>query len=307
MSGLVALLCPAYADWERYQSWLAKAWQDAGGEIVPRMPMNRWIRIVLGRFPFPLFWRRAKVLLVCTGRRADASIFPYFFSRQIVPIMWDLWPEFYAPFARCIRMRKIRLCFCTSSQGVERMRQLCPRTKFVWMPEGLDVASYPAGGALNERVVDLFSFGRIAKIYDARLRNYEYHRSLVINGDGGKSFDELTHNLRAAKITICYPQCDTAPEKAGDVETLTQRYWECMASGTLVAGRAPKELIDVCGYNPVIELGENICEQLDEILAHIEDWQELADKNRRTVESVGDWKFRIPILQKGIEEVYGLG
>jgi len=301
----VAILKPKYADWERYQTWLMQAWSAAGGAVDQAIPMNRRLRAILGRLPFPVFGKRTRVLCVCVGRRAEASIFPYFFTRQIVPIMWDLWPEFYKPFARCIKMRKIKLCFCTSSQGVDRMQKLCPATKFVWMPEGLDVSSYPMGGALVDRPVDLFSFGRVAKLYDKKLREYKYHRSMMINGDGGSTFDDLTSNLRSAKITICFPQCDTAPEKAGDVETLTQRYWECMASGTLIVGRAPRELIDICGYNPVIEIQDNMCQKLDDILAHIEDWQDLADRNRRTAEGKGDWRHRVPLLRKGIQEVFG--
>ena len=44
------------------------------------------------------------------------------------------------------------------------------------------------------------------------------------------------------------------PELAGDIETLTQRYWECMLSRIVMLGHAPQELIDLIGYNPVIEI-----------------------------------------------------
>ena len=32
-------------------------------------------------------------------------------------------------------------------------------------------------------------------------------------------------------MMVCFPQCDTNPMKAGNLETLTQRYWEAMLSG----------------------------------------------------------------------------
>ena len=50
----------------------------------------------------------------------------------------------------------------------------------------------------------------------------------------------------------------TQPEVAGDIETLTQRYWECMFSRMVMVGHAPQELIDFIGYNPVIELSDKI-------------------------------------------------
>ena len=58
---------------------------------------------------------------------------------------------------------------------------------------------------------------------------------------------------------------------AGKIETLTQRYWECMLSRCLIVGRAPFELINLIGYNPVIEVEwGNESEQLLRILNNIE-------------------------------------
>ena len=114
-------------------------------------------------------------------------------------------------------------------------------------------------------------------------------------------FDSMVAGIRSSKITICYPQCDTKPWRAGNIETLTQRYWEGMLSGTLIAGRAPKELIDLCGYNPVITFGEHPAQQIEDVLDHIEDYQELADRNRKYAEENADWSKRIPIVMKALE------
>lgn len=37
------------------------------------------------------------------------------------------------------------------------------------------------------------------------------------------------------------------PEIAGDIETLTQRYWECMFSRMVMVGHAPQELLTLSG------------------------------------------------------------
>ena len=53
---------------------------------------------------------------------------------------------------------------------------------------------------------------------------------------------------------------------AGDIETLTQRYWENMLSRIIMVGHAPKELVDLIGYNPIIEIDkENDKEQIIDI------------------------------------------
>ncbi len=88
---------------------------------------------------------------------------------------------------------------------------------------------------------------------------------------------------------------------AGDVETLTQRYWECMLSGTLIVGHAPKELVDLLGYNPVIELetDEDIGNRFSQILDNISSYQELADKNLAAARENASWDTRMTrILQQ---------
>ena len=58
-------------------------------------------------------------------------------------------------------------------------------------------------------------------------------------------------------------------------------------------GHAPKELIDVCGYNPVVELGDRPFERIKDVLDNLSKYQELADRNRRTVEEYATWNRRM--------------
>ena len=107
-----------------------------------------------------------------------------------------------------------------------------------------------------------------------------------------------------AKITVCLPKSMTHPDMAQGIETLTQRYWEAMLSRMVIVGHAPMELIDICGYNPVLELPDDK-EQINtfilNILSNIEDYQELVDKNRQTALEKGIWSIRM----KGVVEWLG--
>ena len=87
-----------------------------------------------------------------------------------------------------------------------------------------------------------------------------------------------------AKVTIALPRSMTQPEIAGDIETLTQRYWECMFSRMVMVGHAPQELVDFIGYNPVVELRDDISAEdlIADVLEHIDDYQPLVDRNRAT-------------------------
>ena len=77
-----------------------------------------------------------------------------------------------------------------------------------------------------------------------------------------------------AKITIALPRSMTQLEMAGDIETLTQRYWECMFSRMVMVGHAPQELVDFIGYNPLIELREEIPAEslILDVLKHVDDF-----------------------------------
>ena len=74
-----------------------------------------------------------------------------------------------------------------------------------------------------------------------------------------------------------------------------------MLSRTVIVGHAPKELIDICGYNPVLELPDDkdrINTFILDILSNIEDYQELVDRNRKTALEKGIWSIRM----KGVVE-----
>ena len=66
-----------------------------------------------------------------------------------------------------------------------------------------------------------------------------------------------------------------------------------MLSRIVMQGHAPQELINLVGYNPVIELDyEHPNEQIVDVVAHIEDYQGLVDKNRMVALESGGWTSR---------------
>lgn len=119
-----------------------------------------------------------------------------------------------------------------------------------------------------------------------------------------RTFSQLTATMAEAKITVSLPRCDTAPEETGGIETLTQRFWEGMLSRTVLLGRAPKELIDLIGYNPVITLDkENADEQVRDIVEHISEYQDLVDKNRETALKMAPWEIRMKAVMEWLEKL----
>ena len=71
---------------------------------------------------------------------------------------------------------------------------------------------------------------------------------------------------------------------------------------------APQELVDFIGYNPVIELRDDISaeELIADVLENIEIYQSLVDKNRETAEKLGSWKVRMKWLMNELDDLYTL-
>ena len=70
-----------------------------------------------------------------------------------------------------------------------------------------------------------------------------------------------------------------------------------MASKCLIVGHAPQELIDLFGYNPVIEALEgHEFEQIESSLTNPSAFQHLVDRNYRRLLEVGTWKNRIATI-----------
>ena len=304
----VKLLRPSQNELFPYQEWFAEAWSESGGGIKNDLKVPRKIRGMFGRLGMS-FSTGIKMgrLLVCGGGMVDSVAWPWCYFYEIIPVMWDLWPEEFKTFVRFVKRNRVRTVFCTSSQQVACLRRIFPDLNAIWLPEGIKIAEYVQGTSLSERRIDVLNYGRRVPWLNEMIEKYTkwcrpinhiYKNETRKNGLVFNTREELKCGIRNSRLVISYPQCFTNPKRARGIETLTQRYWECMLSGTLMIGRAPKELVDLCGYNPVIELGENPCEKINEILQNIEEYQELADRNRECAERIAGWGKRMPIIRE---------
>lgn len=232
------------------------------------------------------------------NRKLDT--FPDYVRYEIIPFIWDCWPCLDDRISCWLKKHQVRTAIFTSRQNAERIQKRFPEMNILVITEGIDSSKYQAGKQLKDRDIDILEFGRGSGVNfngnvnqsDNNNRRFRY----VCTKQNGIFYtdEELFQMMANSKVTIALPRCDTDPTIAAGVETLTQRYWENMLSRIVMVGHAPKELTDLIGYNPVIELDrKRPNEQIHDILNHIEDYQALVDKNRQTALRVGDWTLRM--------------
>lgn len=232
--------------------------------------------------------------------------FPDHSTYEIIPFVWDCWPGVFEKTCKWFIKNNVKTAIFTSSQTAALMKQRFPDINILAVTEGIDTNVYNEGNLLKDRNTDILIYGRsignvINKVFPDNLSVYR------LGGLRGKKLihtqGDLVERLSDSKIVFAFPQSITNPKHAGNIETLTQRYWEGMLSRCVMIGHAPKELIDLLGYNPIIEYDiANHNEQLSEIIENIENYQSIVDLNRKMALEFGNWKYSMKRILSFLQE-----
>ena len=291
-----------YEDNSNFKLAVYDEWVRQGGRFIGSRPYEKYYRRLSYHINLPPLRRNSREarLRFVEGASVRFDTFPDYIGYEVIPMVWDCWPMHVGRMAQWLHKHRVRTAFFTSSQTAEKMRMLCPEIDIFHIPEAIDTKMYTSGKSLRDRDIDYLEYGRCSRAVDSsRLDKKIKVLSSRNEKTGLKTREELAAALSNARITIALTRLDNQPEIAEGIDTLTQRYWECMLSGIILLGRAPKELIDIIGYDPVVPLcTTDTNAQILDILAHIEDYQEMVDRNRETAVKYGDWKCRIHVIMK---------
>ena len=304
---------PCAKDSADYMRWFADAWIERGVRCVKKEKsiFNLFFRRLPRKVKYILLFilhvsrRKSNYLIIPMGGGACLDdVFPYCYKYNIIPYIWDCWPNTWENVLQMVKILQIEKCFISSSLVCNELSHGKSSTQFIFVPEGINTCAYQKGDVLMNRGIDVLELGRKNSFYHDQINKVDgikflYNRN---NQYVFPSFSALVSGLSSSKIVICFPRCDTHQDIAGKIETLTQRYWECMLSRCLIVGRAPFELIDLIGYNPVIDVEKgNEIGQLLKILNNIELYQDFVDKNYNTALKYSSWIIRVEKMMESLE------
>lgn len=228
-----------------------------------------------------------------------APLAPWFARKARKSVyMFDAWPATHLAITRFVADWGVQYAFVSSRQAAERLAPVSESCTFIWIPEGIDPARYRHGPP-GDRDIDVLQLGR----------KYDAHHKLIAPAleRAGKRYlfekqkgtlvfpdrEQLSDGMARSRISICVPSSITHPERAGDIETMTVRYLQSMVSKCLVLGHAPAEMIDLFGYNPVVEIEmENAADQVLGLLEDYESYLSLIERNYSIVTSEHTWDRR---------------
>ena len=276
---------------------------QAGKNHFPWKILHHWVFL----YEIPQIYRDKKtvVLMFVEPVSITFDTFPYYETHEVIPFIWDCWPCYYDKMEAWFKRHETRTAIFTSRMEMEEMQKRCPQVKMLWCPEAVDASNYKKGKLLKDRYINLLEFGRSNERVLGKL-SIDNHVCTYVNGKFIYSNDELYEAMGDSRITVCLPKSMTHPDMAQGIETLTQRYWEAMLTRMVIVGHAPKELIDICGYNPVLELPDDkslINTFILDILNDIEKYQDLVDLNRQTALEKGIWSIRMKDVVEWLDNI----
>lgn len=234
---------------------------------------------------------------------------PFFISSNTKSIyLFDAWPKKHDEIIKFLNIFKVKNLFLSSSQAVEIIQSKTKYTNCFWVAEGINVEGYKHY-SFKDKTIDVIALGRK---YDS------YHQQIVTSLENNKKVylyekekgkiifptrNEFIEGMAKSKISICVPSNITHSERSGDIETMTIRYLQSMVSKCLILGHAPKEMITLFGYNPVIEIDSKDPEgQILSILNNYEYYHQLIEKNYQVVLKNHTWSNRWDKIKQLLNE-----
>lgn len=240
----------------------------------------------------------------------EGLLFPWVYRSEVIPIVFDCMPFQFDEWVQLFRRCRIEKAFFTASMVVSHFRQALPHGSWEWLPEAINVQHYNASPSWEQRSIDVLEFGRRYARYHLAIKDelkasdlrhiYEKVRGELVFA----THEDFVSGLSQTKVSVCFPQSQTHPERFGDIETLTQRYLESMASGTIILGSAPAELVRLFGYDPVIAVDwARPVQQLTEIIQRPALHAALRERNLRNAQARGAWRTRVHELISALQRM----
>lgn len=279
-----------------------EAMRDSGlpEERVPNWPGRRITSSALSRLlpQRPLPWATV-VALTPLSWASDRDIYPTAFRHRIVPWIYDCWPSHWDRWEALLRRLRVRMAFFSSRSAAREFARRLPALRCEWVPEAVNPSRYDPTCPLSARRIDLLELGRLSPSIHERLQpvlaerdlRHEYQRPGTARLYPGQR--ALRDALARTRLLVCLPKSITHPDAAGGLETVTYRYFEGIASGCVLIGHCPAELLELWGFDPVVPIDPSRPERsVLDALDRIDELQDLADRNLRRLQEVGTWRHR---------------
>jgi hypothetical protein len=258
-----------------------------------------------------LWSNKSRTLIVALMGDEEYCFFPYGCCFECIFYCFDCWPARYDWWQSFFTRYRARTAFFSAKSAATAFARRCPGMASFWLPEAVDPKEYMIGRKLRDRPIHVLELGRRHERIHQQLQPYLKTKRYVHLYEPLKG--ELVFSTKSAfieglsqsMISLCFPCSMTHPERSGNTETVTHRFFESIASKCLIVGHCPQELFELFGYNPVVALKPETCvEDIQRIIDNIDEFQDLVDKNYSVLLKKGTWDIRVTTMLDILQTVY---
>ncbi|MBC7493594.1 MAG: hypothetical protein H7221_01205 [Flavobacterium sp.] len=281
-------------------------WEVCNGVNIWQAFIIRQILKFLKPFTIPIYKNKNYVIL---GHQKE-KFFPYFHYKAKSKTLWmyDAWQPLYTEIEQTIQTYHINLLLTASKQSADYFEALGIKNfKAQWVPEAVDVSKYHFVD-YQQRTIDVLQLGRKWNLYHNKIKPIEKTLTYKYEKQAGtiifKTREDFLKGLANAKISICVPSSITHPEITGSVSTITNRFFQSMASKCLILGKLPDDMLHLFDYNPIIEIDDNNAEnQIYDLLKNYDNYIPLIEKNYEIVKKYHNWNERIKTIENAVNSI----
>ncbi len=299
---VILYLEPAWFNWNE---WWILAFNNAllaggiEGKNYQPYKIHYWIGGILAKLHLcrNIIVRKDNACIIALNWSSETRLFPVTYTHEMIPWITDCWPEDIRKWEQIFRRHHMKHVFFSSRDAVNLFAPNFPHIRFHWLPEAIDPTPFSPKKPLASRSIDVFEMGRSSSTFHEAIKSTLYEHSFQhLHHTFIEPVQKFQAVLADTKILVCFPKSYTHP-KTIKFETTTARYFQGIASGCLLIGHSPLELVDLFGYNPVIEVeAGNEQNQLMSILSQPAIYQEFVHKNYARLLEVGTFDVRVKEL-----------
>lgn len=184
-----------------------------------------------------------------------------------------------AAVARFVKETGITDLFVDHPEFVDPIARLTADCRIHFVAHGIDPRIYHSAEVKD---IDVMEFGRKMPGYHESLKRGLPPLGISFQFDFIGTRAGFIDALARAKISVSFPRSMT--DGSPVLPMLTPRYLQSIASRSLVVGSAPPLLVELFGYNPVIEADlVDPCGQIARILRDYDRYQDLLERNYKTL------------------------
>lgn len=296
---VILYLEPAWFNWNEW--WILsfnKALLKVGirGKNYQPQKIFYWVGGILSKLSLcrNIINRSDKACIIALNWSSETRLFPVTYTHEMIPWITDCWPEDIDKWDCIFRRHHMKHVFFSARDAANLFAPKFPHIQFHWLPEAIDPTSFGPQKPLSNRSIDVFEMGRSSSVYHEAIKPIlQEHSFQHLHHTFVEPVQKFHDVLADTKILVCFPKSYTHPNTI-KFETTTARYFQGISSGCLLIGHSPQELVDLFGYNPVIEIETgNEQEQLLTILDQLPVYQAFAHKNYARLLEVGTFDIRI--------------